>query len=649
MKILKESFNSLLYLILLDDRCILRKIPTLFSNVLSLIIAYFWYIIVIWESYLLSGMCNTLTTNKIFKEAITKMKSNMIKFCRFFLCLIISIVVTMSSISIIPLNLCQADTLKVNTVLAGDSNTVVLKSDGTVWERAYYLGSGTSTLMQVLDPYDCALTDIIAVSETFDNRVALKKDGTVWAWRRYDSTIPDRRPREAINGSNIIKAEQVNVSNGNVLTDIIAVAAGGEHAIALKEDGTVWAWGVYTSGKLDNDTNIGEDTAVEVRNLNGSELKDIVAVSAGNEYTVAVKDDGTVWTWGYNNFGQLGDGSTINSSTPVQVKDSLGNPLTGIITISAGYNHTVAIKSDDTIWAWGRNNFGQLGDGTYEDKNTAVEAKNLNGNAVTGITSISAGPSDTVAIKNDDTILTWGFNDFDQFSNEASLNNVPLRIFTIRDTKPSNGDIDVSPDTSITVNFDEAINRGNEFSNISVKDTNGNTVNIVGDINGSTLKLTPQVNLFNNTKYIVTIPKNAITDSISTPYDGGSFSFTTGNLNIITAPRIGFKPTSYTINENEGSISLTVAIEGTIIEATTVDYTTSDGNAVAGKDYTAVNGTLLFTDRETSKTITIPLIDEGVYDKGIKVFTVILNNPSSGSITTGSATVIINNNNFSSY
>ena len=90
-------------------------------------------------------------------------------------------------------------------------------------------------------------------------------------------------------------------------------------------------------------------------------------------HTVALKNDGTVWAWGRNNYGQLGDGTTTDSDTPVQAGGS--SPLSGIIAIAAGESHTLALKNDGTVWAWGRNYYGQLGDGTTTDSDTPVQVK----------------------------------------------------------------------------------------------------------------------------------------------------------------------------------------------------------------------------------------------------------------------------------
>ncbi|SHO52048.1 RCC1 domain-containing protein [Anaerocolumna xylanovorans] len=218
---------------------------------------------------------------------------------------------------------------------------------------------------------------------------------------------------------------------------VIDVEAGFYHTIALKDDGTVWAWGLNEFGQLGDGTYTNRNYPVQVGGLSG-----IKAVDAGDFYNIALKDDGTVWLWGYNEGGQLGDGTSIRRVTPVQ---AIG--LSGIIDISggedgtialkndgtvwfwgtrktdgsqhptpyqipdfgnvtsikAGNNHYLALKSDGTLWAWGCNPDGELGDGTTIDRFSPVYI-------MSGVSKIGTGPCQSYAIKNDGTVWSWGYN-----------------------------------------------------------------------------------------------------------------------------------------------------------------------------------------------------------------------------------------------
>jgi alpha-tubulin suppressor-like RCC1 family protein len=169
----------------------------------------------------------------------------------------------------------------------------------------------------------------------------------------------------------------LGVNGTGYLSDVTDITGGGLHTLALKNDGTVLAWGYNYSGQL----GIGSTTEsyipfpVEVAGLTG-----IVSVVAGasGDHSLALKSDGTVWAWGSNSDGQLGDGTTTNRPAPVQVagQGTEGTGfLTGIVSISAGYRHSLAIKSDGTVWAWGDNDIYQLADGTYTDRYTPVQVQ----------------------------------------------------------------------------------------------------------------------------------------------------------------------------------------------------------------------------------------------------------------------------------
>ena len=246
------------------------------------------------------------------------------------------------------------------------------------------LGDGTNisrnTPVLVVGPGGVGyLTFVIAIAGGWAHTIALKYDGTVWTFGyNTDGQLGD--------GTNIDSNTPVQVVGpggvGN-LTDIIAIACGYGHTIALKSDGTVWTFGRNDDGELGNGTNTNRNTPVQVVGPGGvGNLEDIIAIAAGGgfhlpfswgEHTIALKSDGTVWTFGYNGYGELGDGTNTNRNRPVQVLGEGGvGYLTDVIDIAGGGYHTIALKFDGTVWAWGRNSYGQLGDGTTTDSWTPV-------------------------------------------------------------------------------------------------------------------------------------------------------------------------------------------------------------------------------------------------------------------------------------
>jgi alpha-tubulin suppressor-like RCC1 family protein len=192
------------------------------------------------------------------------------------------------------------------------------------------------------------------------------------------------------------------------------VAAGSQHTVVRTPDGAVWTWGGNSFGQLGDGTTTQRTTPVHV-----STLTDIAAVAAGAEHTLALEADGTVWAWGRNNNGQLGDGTITGRQVPTVVPG-----LPAIAAISAGSSHSVALSTDGTIWTWGYNFNGQLGDGT-----TTRSLQPLI--IVTGwtATGIAAGHSHTLAIRDDGTLWGWGANYSGQLGAASPTQwNVPAQI-----------------------------------------------------------------------------------------------------------------------------------------------------------------------------------------------------------------------------
>jgi len=181
--------------------------------------------------------------------------------------------------------------------------------------------------------------------------------------------------------------------------------SGGGFVLQSLANGTVWAWGSNSSGQLGDGTAVLHAVPQQVPGLTN-----VIAVAAGGTHSLALKGDGTVWAWGANGNGQLGVGSQSNNFTPVQVTG-----LTGITAISAGTNHSIALKSDGTVWAWGANGNGQLGDGTTTQRLSPVQATGL-----TVMTAIAASGNFSLAVKNNDTAWAWGQNASGQLGDNST-------------------------------------------------------------------------------------------------------------------------------------------------------------------------------------------------------------------------------------
>ena len=324
----------------------------------------------------------------------------------------------------------------VETISTGRLHTVALKSNGTVWEW----DSGSTIPVQI-----SGLTNVISISAGEFHSVAVKENGTVWEWSGSSST-----PVQVIG----------------LPANVIDVSAGYNHTIALTDNGEVWAWGKNNYGQLGDGTTLNYNYSsppVQVSQATG--LTYAIAVSAGVNHTVALDSSGNVWAWGDNRYSQLGHDTTPNnySTTPIQVSG-----LTNVKSVSAGEEHTVALKNNGTVWAWGSNEFGQLGDGEVVPQlpiiynPIPVQVVDL-----INVETVSAGENHNIALKTDGTVWAWGYNRQGALGAGTGMNSsVPVQVkFTI----PSYG---ISLDQSGTYTFPAAGAGYGEQTPFSVEITN---------------------------------------------------------------------------------------------------------------------------------------------------------------------------------
>ena len=335
----------------------------------------------------------------------------------------------------------------VVAVEGGESLSIALLEDGTVcaWGDNSYgqLGDGgtvgySAVPVQVLGPGGVDyLGGIVAVAASSMNCYALKSDGTVWAWGEGSNYYG------VGDGASTHRNTPVEVKTGagatDVLNDVVAISGGYYHALALKTDGTVWGWGINWYGEVGNGTYVDQMYAVQVAGLT-----DVIAIDAGTYLSAAIRADGTLWTWGTNWEGELGINAAYatlsKSADPQQVVGPGGDGiLDRVVSVDAGYNFVTACRADGTVWAWGFNRYGQLGNGTKGDDFDSlypVQVVSEDGNGVlSGAVAVAATDYAGYAIMGDGAVYGWGFNDqyelagdTTEMSGTRTVSSKPVRV-----------------------------------------------------------------------------------------------------------------------------------------------------------------------------------------------------------------------------
>jgi alpha-tubulin suppressor-like RCC1 family protein len=304
-----------------------------------------------------------------------------------------------------PLAAVSAD---VVSLWGGARGTVILKSDGTVWTWGAgsfgKLGINTTTgrslvPVEVHGPANIDyLHSVIAIMGGETHNMALRSDGTLWSWGyNFVGELGDGTTNDAAT------PVQVGLNSVPPLTGVTRLGGRTYFSLAVKSDGTIWGWGMNGSGQMGNGTS-GANVLAPVMVSNsqpGQAVNSPLQVSCGYTYGVALLTNGMVWAWGAGFHGELGAGTNTQSLIPIQLPG-----LSNVTAISAGWKHTLALKSNGTVWAWGLNSHGELGDGTAINRSNAVQVLNLS-----NIVMVSGGDYNSIALRSDGTVWKWGLND----------------------------------------------------------------------------------------------------------------------------------------------------------------------------------------------------------------------------------------------
>jgi alpha-tubulin suppressor-like RCC1 family protein len=292
-----------------------------------------------------------------------------------------------------------------------------IRTDGTLWANGESsLINGDPNLLNsiiISSPIQVGTANNWkSVSSAVYHKAALKTDGTLWTWGKNSQGQLGNGNNDNTNPNNYIPTQVGTAS------DWKSVSAGSSFNIALKFDGTLWSWGLNNYGQLGDGTTINKYSPIQIGIANNW-----IVISTYGTSCFAIKIDGTLWAWGYNLNGILGDGTTINKSTPTQI--GISNNWKNI---SVSELHILALKTDGSIWSWGNNFNGQLGNGNNDNTNPNNYIPTQVGTA-SDWKSVSAGSGHSLAIKTNGTLWSWGANNYGQLGDGTNIDkSSPIQI-----------------------------------------------------------------------------------------------------------------------------------------------------------------------------------------------------------------------------
>ncbi|ABP53663.1 RCC1 domain-containing protein [Salinispora tropica] len=407
-------------------------------------------------------------------------------------------------------------------IAGGGKHSLALTSTGSLlaWGNNAngQLGDGTTTSSNTPVAVDLpAGTEVVAIAAGNDHSLALTSTGAVLAWG-------DNSSGQLGDGTNDDRSTPVTVDLPTTSTTT-AIAAGSVHSLSLTSTGSAFAWGNNDEGQLGDESTTSTNKPVNVALTTGTTL---TAIAGGSAHSLGITSDNTAVAWGSNSQGQLGDGTNTNALAPVNVALTTGTTVTAI---AAGLLHSVALLTNGTAATWGNNATGQLGNGNNVTSNTPVEVSLPSGTTLTAIAANSS--NHTVAITNTETALAWGDNSFGQLGTEVT----------------TSGDVSIasSSNTPVAVN----LSTGTTLTNTAVGTNHSLALPTLIASSTTTLDVSPQDPTADQD---VTL---TATVTCNTGDPSGSVTFRNNNTDLATVPLDTTNTATYTTTLPVGTNNLT--------------------------------------------------------------------------------------------
>ena len=307
--------------------------------------------------------------------------------------------------------------------------------DITVYAK-WEIGNFTVTYYVLPDEIDLSVFNTILEPGEFITIIelgglysaALTSEGRLFTWgNNFEGQLGDGTT--SISNKPIDITDQFDLVTGET---IISVSLGYDHSTALTSLGRLFSWGNNDYGQLGNGSTTRSSIPIDITgNFNLSFEEEIISVSLGNRFTSVLTSKGRIFTWGYNGYGELGDGSTNDSKYPIDITAQFNlNEGEMITSLELGYYHSSVLTSENRVFTWGNNNYGQLGNNTTNNSSIPIDiTAQFNLNAGEIITSVELGYNHSSALTSENRMFTWGVNSSGQLGTSTNISSIiPIDI-----------------------------------------------------------------------------------------------------------------------------------------------------------------------------------------------------------------------------